>query len=91
MKGYKFALFFLYLFCKNRKKHNTMNDGASILRFSCPLCLSLLLSACKKDDDGSNRSPVFDEDATIPGQMYTQNVEPSPTLTCHKLPVTIVP
>ena len=32
-------------------------------------------TACKKDDDGDNRSPVFDADAAISDQIYTQNVE----------------
>ena len=41
----------------------------------CMLALILLMAACKKDDDGGNRSPVFAEDAAIANQTLTQNVE----------------
>lgn len=33
------------------------------------------MAAYKKDDDGTNRSPVFDADAAVANQTYTQNVE----------------
>ena len=52
-----------------------MNGRNAIFRLFCLICLSLLMAACKKDDDGGNRSPVFDTDAAVAAQMYTQNVE----------------
>ena len=52
-----------------------MNGRNAIFRLFCLICLSLLMAACKKDDDGGNRSPIFDTDAAIANQMYTQNVE----------------
>ena len=33
------------------------------------------MATYKKDDDNGNRSPVFDADAAIAAQTYTQNVE----------------
>ena len=52
-----------------------MNGRNAIFRLFCLICLSLLMAACKKDDDGGNRSPIFDTDAAIADQTYTQNVE----------------
>ena len=52
-----------------------MNGGASILRLFCLLGLILLMATCKKNDQDGNRSPVFDADATIATQTYTQKIE----------------
>ena len=52
-----------------------MNGRNAIFRLFCLICLILLMAACKKDDGGGNRSPVFADDAAIANQMYTQNVE----------------
>ena len=52
-----------------------MNGRNAIFRLFCLICLSLLMAACKKDDEGGNRSPIFDADAAIAAQTYTQNVE----------------
>ena len=52
-----------------------MKRNISFSKCLCMLALILLMAACKKDDEGGNRSPIFDADAAIAAQTYTQNVE----------------